>query len=500
MRGVDRQVVVLLCILVVSAVIRLPRITMPLFEGAPVKQVEVAMVARNFYEHGYRFHLPQWDIFGDAPGIVVQEFPICAFSVAIIYGLLGGVYEVVGRLLSVGCFLVAIAFLYRLVGRYYGNRTAAAAALVMGILPLGIIYSRAFQSESLTLMFGVMSLYYFDRWIDREGWRDYLMALLSISLCLLTKIYNYYYVLPLLYLAWWRFGRRALRDLRFWAFFGVLITAVGLWYGYAYVTNQSSVPYLTSYWNYFNRANLVSTEFYKRVFDLVTGVVLTPLGFTLFVLGSLLSVKMSREWVFHIWLGGGLLFLFTLSSAIDTHDYYYFSLLPVASVFISRSVTLIYEGIGQRRWAPLMVASAIVVIIATIGRYLPRAYAAPADSRSILAAAREVKRQSRPGDLVITSSWAAGVLQYYSHRRGWSMYLDSRGSYWTRMMEERMPSFYKDLHDPIALVENHRRKGARLFVTTEMAKLESEGNFVAHMKKHYRLTVKTDGYVIFDLR
>lgn len=47
------------------------------------RQTDTAAIARNFYEHGYRFHLPQVDWGGSGPGYVESEFPIYTYSVAL---------------------------------------------------------------------------------------------------------------------------------------------------------------------------------------------------------------------------------------------------------------------------------------------------------------------------------------------------------------------------------------------------------------------------------
>src|SRR5947199_9951997 len=75
------SLVVALSVLAVTA--RLLLIYQPYIDHWSWRQSDVAAIARNFSEGGFRFAYPQIDWAGDADGYVGTEFPILPFLAAI---------------------------------------------------------------------------------------------------------------------------------------------------------------------------------------------------------------------------------------------------------------------------------------------------------------------------------------------------------------------------------------------------------------------------------
>src|SRR5215475_6277475 len=81
---------------ILALVVRLILINQPYVDHWSWRQSDVAAIARNFSEGGFRFAYPQIDWTGDATGYVGTEFPILPFLAAISYKL-AGVHEWIGR-------------------------------------------------------------------------------------------------------------------------------------------------------------------------------------------------------------------------------------------------------------------------------------------------------------------------------------------------------------------------------------------------------------------
>ena len=77
------RIVFAICALAVAA--RFIFINQPYVDHWSWRQSDVAAIARNFLENGFRFGNPQIDWAGDAAGYVGTEFPILPFVAALCY-------------------------------------------------------------------------------------------------------------------------------------------------------------------------------------------------------------------------------------------------------------------------------------------------------------------------------------------------------------------------------------------------------------------------------
>jgi len=104
------------------ACIRLINITQPLLEGSPSKQITTAMIAKNYYNNGFKLLYPQTEGGGDNLRYLPQELYILPFIAAIFYKLCAGVHEYILRLLSVISYILATIMLYKLSTYYFSKK------------------------------------------------------------------------------------------------------------------------------------------------------------------------------------------------------------------------------------------------------------------------------------------------------------------------------------------------------------------------------------------
>src|SRR5438045_8297534 len=89
------KLVIVICLLAVAA--RLILINQAYVDHWSWRQSDVAAIARNFLQNGFRFGYPQIDWPGNASGYVGTEFPILPFIAAVCYRFTG-VREWIGGL------------------------------------------------------------------------------------------------------------------------------------------------------------------------------------------------------------------------------------------------------------------------------------------------------------------------------------------------------------------------------------------------------------------
>src|SRR5262249_61460682 len=119
--GAVKKIVIVIWILAVAA--RLVLINQPYIDHWSWRQSDVAAIARNYSENGFRFAYPQIDWAGGAPGYVGTEFPILPFIAAILYKI-AGVHEWIGRIQAVIFFAVSLPFFFLLVREIFGSTAA----------------------------------------------------------------------------------------------------------------------------------------------------------------------------------------------------------------------------------------------------------------------------------------------------------------------------------------------------------------------------------------
>src|SRR5919197_4126158 len=103
--------------------IRLIKVSQPFVDAWSWRQADVAMIAENFYQHGFALLYPQINWAGTAPGYVGTEFPLVPFLAALLYEVFG-VQAWVGRAVSVGFFALSVPFFYLLVHQTSHARAA----------------------------------------------------------------------------------------------------------------------------------------------------------------------------------------------------------------------------------------------------------------------------------------------------------------------------------------------------------------------------------------
>src|SRR5438552_6569306 len=217
---------------ILAVAVRLILIDQPYVDYWSWRQSDVAAIARNFFEHGFRFGYPQIDWAGGSGGYVGTEFPILPFLAAIYYKFVG-IHEWIGRSQSVIFFAISLPFFFLLVREIFGGAAAIWATFFYAFAPLNIFAGRSFMPDVPSLSLALIGLYFFMRWIDDETPMLFLGAAIAISFALLMKFPSPVVGAPLLFLAWQKWGRNFLRRRALWLFAVVTILPSVAWYWHA---------------------------------------------------------------------------------------------------------------------------------------------------------------------------------------------------------------------------------------------------------------------------
>lgn len=493
-----RTKAILLSIVLVGLALRLIAIGLPLLD---TRQAQTAAIARHLYRNGYNVLYPQVDWLGSGPGYLVLEFPLFNLIVALLY-LPFGVHEVLGQLVSVTFWVGTMWMLYRLAKKYYDTRVAVFALLFFALSPLSISLSRAFQPESTMLFLYLATVYYFSEWSDEGRNSQFVLAAFCGALAILVKMPAVFVGLPLLYLAYLKYGRHLFGKPKLWLFAILILLPATLWYYHGAQVNVAYPSAVSGAWslsNWFSFATLISPQFYLQLFETEIGWVLTPLGFVLLLLGLALKVKDRRELLFHVWLASVGLYLLVFNYHAMTHNYYHLPMVPVAAIFIGKALAALLDvGVFKRTVLDrrLFQLVAGVVVLGIVLRYAYPVYITHRGLRHIPEAARAVQQVTKPDDLVIASTMDGNPgFMYYSDRKGWGFTLSPEVGIHAQFRPQ------ETVFDPVAEMEALRAQGAVYYAESYIPAFISHQRFAEYMYQNYR--VVADGgerYIIFDIR
>jgi len=387
------------------------------------RQCDTASVARNFHENGYRILSPQidWAI----PGYVEMEFPLYPWVTSLGYAALGEA-EWLARLLAVAGSLLAIVFLYLIVGRIVSSTAGLWAAFFLAVLPLSLYFGRAIMPESWMLAASAAGIYWFLRWSEEDSWGFYLLSALAVTLACLLKLTNLYLGLPLLWLGWRRYGSRVLLQWKIWLHALLVAVPVGLWYWHAFhlgATHGASFNILTTAgsdkWG--NWSLLLSLDFYSRlVFGFIAGRLVTWVGFVLLIVALLLPRLNRRERLLDIWFLAVIVVLLIANQGAYDHEYYSLPLLLPAAGFLGKLF-------DRRMESHRLLLSLAALAVATLGLYRYAGYLEEEagigtggyPARRDLMAAEVLEKNTSPSEVVVSCNATDPTWLYLARRRGW---------------------------------------------------------------------------------
>lgn len=477
----------LVCTIAASIAVRLIRVTQPFVDSWSWKQLTNAMIARNYYLHGYHFLYPQIDWAGPYPGYIGTEFPLVPFTAALLYNLFG-IHEWVGRSLSIAFFAASAPFLYLLVRRISSAGSAAVALGAYCVAPLVLFASRSFQSDMASVGFCVIALYFTCTWLDNPSGRvPFLLAIGTTSLAVATKLPQLSIGVPILYLCWDRYGPGLFRRRDVWVF-GIL--ALLLPAAWELQAHHISVTYYPYHFAGENGIRIMDWPFYRHVLWKTFTFSLTPILSVALVAGVVARPQARYGRLFHWWLLAFAVF-FIVAGRENRHPWVQMPLIPIAAAFLGllsgQAVRWASRFAGPRN-ASLGVG---LLLLLPLGYWSYRMVLHPYTpwQEPDYKAALELKRISPPDALILAVEEGEPAIIYYSERKGWHFL-------------EHFGGLPRDSAEGISELEKYIGFGASyiVFDRYELYWLDRYRDFQHHLDSHYTRVSQTPDYLIFELR
>jgi 4-amino-4-deoxy-L-arabinose transferase-like glycosyltransferase len=481
-----------LSILAVAA--RLIFINQPYVDHWSWRQSDVAAIARNFLQNGFRFGYPQIDWAGNAPGYVGTEFPILPFIAAVCYKF-AGVHEWIGRIQAVILFAVSLPFFFLLVREIFGSTAAAWASFFYCFAPLNVFAGRSFMPDVPSLSFAIVGLYFFLRWVEHGESSSFFVAAIAISLSFLIKITSIIIVVPLAYVVVGGMcqprtlsGFTVKRPTIFGAlaiFSAIALLPSAIWYWHAYQIAQEFYPH------HFFGAGGIRIESFSSYWHIARQTLtssLTPLLSLMALIGLLVAPRSKCARFFHWWLVAMVLFIIVLGYG-NRHLWYQLPLVPIAAAFAGATCAFVGSKISSRVIA-VTLSILLVSSFTTLAFWCVQPFY-QSSAAQLRDAGLELKKVTPPEALIVAADMGDPTIFYYAERQGWH-FLEIDAIY------NGNPD---DSEQAIENLERLRRRGATHFVFTKNTFwwLQSYPEFVAHLTNNAKVIEATPEFRIYEL-
>lgn len=503
--AIDRPVgldVRILLIAGLSLLLHLIYLNQPFVDAQNWRQADTAAIARNFYTEDFRLLYPRVDWRGTTEGYVESEFPLYPYLVAILYTIFGGVHEELGRFLAAVFFACSVLMLFKIAAKFYTRNIGYLSALLFTLMPINVFYGRTFMVESLMILCSMAMVYQFSEWLDRGGWVRFLLGVGWSALALLLKIPTLYMGLPLLFLAHHRFGKKMWGQWTLWVFAVLVLLPPILWYAHAYrLFLQTHLTF--GIWNAYGYPKFgalslrLDPAFYATLLERIFGVILTPIGGVLFLVGLLWPVREGRTYVFHVWVLAVGIYIFIAAEGNRALDYYQMPLVPPAVILMAKPLWAVLDGavlqrtvVGHRLSTPAAVGLFVALIAAfsfTYAQPLFKGYPHTAYFAGQVEIGKQVDQWASRDIRIVVIDLDENrrapyrsqnpVLLYHCNRKGWQITPDEASP-------ER--------------IEALRAQGATVLVTSilEMVKNTTLWDY---LKSNYQLLARNDQFMAVAL-
>jgi 4-amino-4-deoxy-L-arabinose transferase-like glycosyltransferase len=493
-----------------AVVVRLILIDQPYVDYWSWRQSDVAAIARNFFEYGFRFGYPQIDWAGGSAGYVGTEFPILPFLAAISYKF-AGIHEWIGRSQSVIFFAISLPFFFLLVRETWhglqgheesrGCRCHVAAiwaTFFYAFAPLNIFAGRSFMPDVPSLSLGIIGLYFFLHWLRDRKMAPFYLAAIAISLSILIKVTSIVIAAPLLYLAvaegadlgssraCYAQGSRSQRQrLQLAAFVAIAVLPSVVWYWHARQIAEKFYPY------HFFGAGGVRLESFSWYWDIAQQTAtssLTPILAILALIGLFVAPRAKFGCLFDWWLAAMVLFVVAVGYG-NRHPWYQLPLVPITAAFAGAGCAFFESKISSR-----VAVVALSILLAGSFAILAFLYVRPlyeSSAAQLRDAGLELNKLTARDGLIVAVDGGNPTIFYYAKRKGWH-FLEQNGIY------DGNP---KNSKQAIADLERLRRQGATHFVftTPRFWWLESYPEFTQHLSESATLLEATPEFKIYKL-
>lgn len=419
---------------------RLYRFTLPVADWHSWRQVDTSAVSRNFVKNGFDLLRPKFEDLSiavslkDNPqGYRFVEFPLYNAAQAGLFMMFGKyTLEEWGRLVTIFSCLTSIVFLYLLVSKYVNLRAGLLAAFFFAFIPYNVYYGRTILPDQSMVAAVLAGTYFFSNWIERQKLSifnyQFLLAIIFMAAALLLKPYALFYTLPLVYLAWHRFGFSLLKKWQLWIFLIVVSLPLGLWR--IWMNQKEFIPGIARNDWLFNGNHIrFKGAFFQWLFaDRISRIILGYWGLPFFVMGIIRKINKKENWFFFYFIISSLTYMTVMADGSVQHDYYQILIIPTISIFLAKGFDWLLGAKEILNYKVALLTSLVcIAFMFGFGWFIVRDYY-NIQHDNLVEAGKTVASLIPQNVKVIAPYGADTTFLYYIDRQGWPV--------WDRSIQE----------------------------------------------------------------
>jgi len=430
----------LIVIILGAFVVRLYKFNSPVADWHSWRQTDTSAVSRNFVKDGFDLLRPKFDDFSKGVSLIDNpegyrfvEFPIYNVFQAGLYKNIGRLtLEEWGRIVTIFSSLASIVFLYLLVTKYTNSRTGLLSALFFAFVPYSIYYSRTILPDQSMVAALLAGTYFFSNWIEvsevrvqKSEFRSFIFFILAViftATALLLKPYALFFTLPMVYLAWHRFGLSIIRQWQLWFF--LILATLPLFFWHTWMSQKEFIQGVPrNNWLFNGNGIRFKGAFFHWLFaDRIARLILGHWGLPFVVLGMLRKINKKEGWLFFYFILSSLTFMTVLATGNIQHDYYQILIMPTLAIFFAKGINFILEKNEVfNYWTSRLTVIVSIVFMLAFGWFSVRDYYSIQHPNIIIAG--KTVDTSIPKDAKIVAPYGGDTtLLYYTNRKGWPVF------------------------------------------------------------------------------
>ncbi len=379
----SNEIVLLGLILIGALAVRLYKINTPLADWHSWRQVDTASVSRTYVEKGINLLYPRYqDIssiqtgINNPQGYRFVEFPVYnALHALLVKYFPVFSLEIWGRLLSIACSLITTLFIYLLGKRFIGGWGGLFAAFFFAFIPYNIFYSRVILPEPMATMFGILALWLFVKFIDRDKVSNLYLSAVAFLLSLLVKPFTIFYAVPMIYLLINKYGVKPIFKngqllIKLLIYTNIILIPFLLW-RYWLTLYPAGVPFYS--WAFNGDHIRFRPAFWRWIFGDRLGRLI--LGFWGLIPFSLGVAKLEKNNSFiQYFLLGIFLYVTVVATANVRHDYYQTLAIPAIALALGAGANFLLTTKELSRWISRGILIFSIGMMLGMGWYQVRDY------------------------------------------------------------------------------------------------------------------------------
>jgi 4-amino-4-deoxy-L-arabinose transferase-like glycosyltransferase len=425
----------LIVVLVLGFIFRLYRFDNPIADWHSWRQSETSSVSRNFANNGFDLLHPRMDNISnvqsgiDNPeGYFFTEFPLYNAAQAGLFKLFGVLtLEQWGRIISIISSTFISLFLYLIVSRHSNKAIGLLAAGFYSFTPFNIYFGRTILADTTMVAATLGGIYFFDLAIKKNFQFSgivnfqFFLAIVFTASAFLLKPYALFFVLPMVYLAFKKFGLGVFKKWQLWLF-GFITLVPLIWWRTWMTQFPEGIPANT--WLLNGNGIRFRPAFFRWIFYERLTILISGYFGVIVALFGLYKLKQLKEWMFFSsFFLSSLLYVFVFATGNVQHDYYQIPIMPSVAIIFAIGSYFLYTWSFKK----IPLGKILLIICIVLGFYFASNKVKDyfnINNRSIIVAGKAVDLLT-PKDAKIIANYTGDTsFLYQTNRRGWASFQD----------------------------------------------------------------------------